>query len=181
MGHKESCKEVQSKIEKIQRAVMTDVKENFERLIKNYMSFYEYHEKIQNGEITKKGMFEDDFKFEEKNPDHPLASTCRSERIDAADKLFESLVINKEQISEDQFSKLNESLFDCCASVRLVVAQLLGNIGDEKSLLALEKLVSDEKESQMVTQSATEAIKVLKGEMKVNEGKCIRNEIVYCC
>ena len=158
---------------------MPEVDELFLQLKHNALSIFDYNDKFQKGELVKKKLFEDDLRFNQCNPDHPLTYQNTGERMFGADSLFNLIVIDKKQLSDAQTNELHVALYDCCAAVKAVVAQIPGNLGNPKSIPFLENLLNTEHDSNLVKGSAMEAIKVIRGELKVDEGQYIHSQIVY--
>ena len=66
-----------------------------------------------------------------------------------------------EMINNDILAELHQSLFDCCAAVRLATVQTLGILGRRESLTVLHDLQSIENESNWVKTAVEEAIQVI--------------------
>ncbi|MCF8339242.1 MAG: hypothetical protein K9I74_14790 [Bacteroidales bacterium] len=161
-------------------ALLKDNEEElFRQLMKSYISQADYKEKINRGELKRKAKLENDLQFEEEHPNHPLASSVVSERIDAAEKIREIIVKSPENIKEQHLNLLHKAVFDCSASVRLVIVQAIGLLSHPDSLQTLQKLYDEEEESNAVKKAAKEAIEVIKGDLKIDEGHFIRTELVY--
>ena len=103
----------------------------------------------------------------------------RVKRIDAAETIREIIVKNPNSITKHNLDLLNKAVFDCCAPVRLVIVQALGLLSQIESLDNLQRLLEIEDESDSVKKATQEAIRVIKGELKINEGRYIRTELVY--
>jgi len=146
-------------------------------LMASSISTQEYKNMIDEGKLVKRGI--DDIQLDEKYPSHPLASSMRFKRIDAAEEIREIIVKNPNSITNQNLDLLNKAVFDCCATVRLVIVQALGLLSQIESLDNLQRLLDIEDESDIVKKATQEAIRVIKGELKINEGRYIRTELVY--
>lgn len=98
-----------------------------EELQYKVMSIQNYREAVNNSDLVDQRKSRNDFEFEEEYPDHPLAGKNRDRRIIAGDFFrFLSGAVELSQIPTDTIKILEQSLYDCCAAVRLSVIQALG-------------------------------------------------------
>ena len=100
----------------------------------------------------------DDQKFRQENPDHPMAGPQRFIRIEAADFVNSTVDKDPSLIDEGVLEQLHEALFDRCATVRGVIAEVLGKIRRPQSIPVLERLLAVEDESKGVRDAATASI-----------------------
>lgn len=163
---------------------MQNIDDTLSKLSKLTMSVYELDEKIKNGIFAPEppGLF-DSFKFEDENPGHPLCETEKSERMMLADTIRNIVSKNPDAINDVQLKNIHKIVFDCCAAIRLSIVEAIGLIGRKESIVILEKILQDDIctiDTKSVKMATIEAIKVINGELKVNEGHYIRKEQVYC-
>ncbi len=163
---------------------MQNINDMLSDLSKRTMSVYELDEKIKNDTFAPEpsGFF-DSFQFENENPGHPLCETEKSERMMLADQIFKIVSKNPDAINDVQLKIIHKIVFDCCAAIRLAIVEAIGLIGRKESIVILEKILQDgicTRNTKSVKMASIEAIKVIKGELKVDEGHYIRKEQVYC-
>ena len=129
-----------------------------------YMNLSDYREAVSLGRLAPKQLLEDDGRFQQANPEHPLAMDSRMERIDAADtvcfeaKHGDSGIVPLEEI--------HNHLLDCCPTVRLALVSALVKIGDKSSLGPLRVLEKVEDESDYVKKKVALAIDILENDKK---------------
>ncbi|MDD2497693.1 MAG: hypothetical protein PHY90_06130 [Desulfitobacteriaceae bacterium] len=111
--------------------------------------------------IIKSGPFGYDSEFQQMYPDHPM-SEKRYERIEAADAIRNLARERKNPFPAEVLNKLHISLFDCCAAVRLSIAEALTVAGDKSSIAYLERLEQEEKDSPMVMEQVKTALEQLR-------------------
>ncbi len=124
----------------------------------SFCTIDEYLGMVAGGEIVKKENLVDDIQFQLENPSHPLASDFRFGRIKYADQIRDKAKKMKENIPDETLLNIHEILFDCCAAVRLSIAQALSYIGTEASIPYLKRLLDEEPESKMVREGTREAL-----------------------
>lgn len=130
-------------------------------LEKNFMSMQELDRAGRNGElIIKKGPWGYDYEFQQKYPEHPM-SAGRYGRIKTADSIRDLGRDLNDPLPAEVLEKLHRSLFDCCATVRLSIAEALYNVGDSSSIPFLKELAEYETESNMVKLQTIDTIKKL--------------------
>ncbi len=123
-----------------------------------FVSMQDYTDLVQQNKLVKKRMWEGDHEFEVNNPDHPLASDNRFQRIRAADTIRDRTMELQEPLPGDLLDKVHIALFDCSAAVRLSLVHALFYCGSRKSVDSLEKLLEVESESKMVREYAGAAL-----------------------
>ncbi|MDD9974135.1 MAG: HEAT repeat domain-containing protein [Candidatus Poribacteria bacterium] len=102
----------------------------------------------------------------------------RFTRQDAID-FFRFLSAGKpELINNDILGELHQSLFDCCAAVRLATVQTLGILGRKESLTPLRDLQSIENESDWVKMAVEEAIQAIEGSLDLKTAKFVKDPSV---
>jgi hypothetical protein len=109
---------------------------------------------IGSGQMVRKPVLADDGAFEEKYPDHPLAARNRFPRMAAADFFRDAASSVRTPFPQAVLDRLHVSLFDCCAAVRLSIAQALYLGGNETSYPHLERLAARETESPLARRCA---------------------------
>ncbi len=119
-----------------------------------FVSMQDYADLVDQKKLVKKGMWEDDYAFQAKYPDHPLASDNRGKRIKAADIVRDEFMALQEPLPEELLERVHASLFDCSAAVRLSLAHALFYCGSRQSISYLEQLLNEESESKMVGEYA---------------------------
>lgn len=135
------------------------IRENIQDLFSNqFMTTDEYKVKVESGYLVKMKMFESDYVFQEKHPDHPLASDNRFARIRAADKIRDIAKEINQQVTDDVLDDIHRALFDCSATVRHSLAIALFYIGSHASTAFLNELLSQEKDSKLICEAARSAI-----------------------
>lgn len=127
----------------------------------NFMTMAELERAGRNDElIIRKGPWGYDYKFQQKYPEHPM-SGGRYIRIKAADGIRDLARDDSEPFPAEVLEKLHLSLFDCCATVRLSIAEALYHGGDSSSIPFLKELAEYETESNMVKLQAIDTIRKL--------------------
>jgi hypothetical protein len=124
----------------------------------SFCTIDQYNELIARGVLVKKGILEDDFRFESLYPDHPMAVSKQMERIKTADDILRCARNIRGELPEKILSQLHEILFDCCAAVRDSISQALFHIGSLSSIPYLQALVDSEKDSKIVLENAKAAL-----------------------
>ena len=163
---------------------MQNIDDALSKLSNRTMSVYELDEKIKNGTfaLVPPGFF-DSFKFENENSGHPLCETEKNERMMLADTIRNIVSKNPAAINDAQLKIIHKIAFDCCAAIRLAIVEAIGLIGRKESIIILEKILQDDIctiDTKSVKMATIEAIKVISGELKINESHYIRKEQVYC-
>ncbi|NLV22471.1 MAG: hypothetical protein GXY49_10860 [Syntrophomonadaceae bacterium] len=138
---------------------------NLDALLKeletNFMTMAELERAGRNDElIIRKGPWGYDYKFQHKYPEHPM-SGGRYIRIRAADGVRDLARDRNEPFAAEVLEKLHLSLFDCCATVRLSIAEALYHAGDSSSIPFLKELAEYEMESNMVKLQTSDTIRKL--------------------
>lgn len=123
------------------------------------MSYQDYAKAVEQGQLSNADYIRDDSKFDEANPEHPLASSNRFRRQDAAD-FFVNLASERPEIfTEKLIEDLHQAAFDCDAAVRLSTVKALQTLGNKMSFDVLKNLQQQETESMWVKKAAQEALK----------------------
>ncbi len=125
----------------------------------NFCTMAEYKDKVSSGELIKKPIMGDDLAFARNNPGHPLSGDFRFERIRCGDEILRKVREADNEIPSEILAGMHEVLFDCCATVRLSIAEALGLIHSDNSIPYLEKLLETETESKMVISSTVKALR----------------------
>lgn len=129
------------------------------------LSFMTMEELKKAGEegrlIVKSGPIGYDVEFQRMYPDHPM-SEKRYDRIEAADAVRDLARERKSPYPVEVLNKLHRSLFDCSAAVRLSIAEALTVAGDKSSIVYLELLEQEEKDSPMVREQVATALEQLR-------------------
>lgn len=146
-------------------------------LVKKSLSIYDYQKKIEDGSMVK-FKHGDDYNFERNHPEHPLAASNRMQRIGAADKVRDIAASEPSKFTHKHLEMLHKAAFDCCSAVRLSIIQAIGLISNRDSMDVLNQVLNTDP-SREIRAAAAEAIKVINGELKINEGYIIRSEQVY--
>lgn len=138
-----------------------------------FVSMQDYTDLVQQNKLVKKGMWEGDHEFEVNNPDHPLASDNRFQRIWSADTIRDRAMELQEPLPDDLLDKVHIALFDCSATVRLSLVHALFYCGSRQSTDCLEKLLEVEGESKLVQEYAGAALARcrMRGLKELPEGK----------
>jgi len=123
-------------------------------LCRGFQSVDAHKAATQAGQVVRKPALTDDRAFEQKYPDHPLAARNRFTRMAAADFFRDVARDQRSPFPQAVLDRLHESLFDCCAAVRLSIAQALYSGGNESSYDHLERLAAQETESPMARKCA---------------------------
>ena len=123
-----------------------------------FISMQDYAARVDQKKLVKKGMWEDDYAFQAKHPDHPLASENRGWRIRATDTIRDEAMELQEPLPEEILERLHTALFDCSAAVRLSLAHSLFYCGSRQSVSFLEQLLKEESESKLVREYAGMAL-----------------------
>gem|GEM_PF-670072 len=132
----------------------TELEQALAELERGFMSLPEYRDSVQAGLLVKKGLWEDDCKFQERYPDHPLAMDNRFARIKAADQIRDLARRQCRPFSQAVLDRLHKLLFDCCAPVRMSIAEALFCAGNQSSAPFLQSLTVIDDESAMVRRYA---------------------------
>ena len=119
-----------------------------------FVSMQDYAELIDQKKLVKKGMWEDDYAFQVKYPDHPLASDNKGRRMKAADIIRDRAMELQEPLPAEILERLHTVLFDSSAAVRLSLVHALFYCGTYMSGSYLEKLLDLESESKLVREYA---------------------------
>jgi hypothetical protein len=138
-----------------------------------FMTMQDYAESMAEGKTIKKGNWDDDYKFQQENPGHPLTSENRGKRMSAADSIRDLTMELQEPLPDEILERMHDALFDCSGAVRLSLAHALFYCGSRQSAVYLEKLLQEEKESKMVREHAAVALERcrLRGIEKLPEGR----------
>lgn len=123
-----------------------------------FMLIQDYAASVAEEKMVKKGKWDDDYKFQQENPDHPLTSDNRGKRIVAADSIRDLTMDWQLPLPDDLLERIHTALFDCCAAVRHSLAHALFYCGSEQSAHFLEKLLEEETESKIVCKYTTAAL-----------------------
>lgn len=139
-----------------------ELAEALQGLEQRFMTMEELRKAGEEGKlIIKSGPFGYDSEFQRMYPDHPM-SEKRYERIKAADAVRNLARERKSPFPAEVLDKLHRSLFDCCATVRLSIAEALTVTGDKSSIAYLELLEQEEKDSPMVLEQVATALEQLR-------------------
>lgn len=123
------------------------------------MSYEDYKKAVEQGHLSNAENIRDDSQFEKANPEHPLSSSNRFRRQDAAD-FFLDLASKRTDVFTDEIIKdLHQAAFDCDAAVRLSMVKALQILGDKMSIKVLNNLQHQETESMWVKKAAQEALR----------------------
>ncbi|MDK2941647.1 MAG: hypothetical protein PWP56_1160 [Acetobacterium sp.] len=125
----------------------------------NFCTIAEYKDKVSSGELVNKPTMTDDLAFATNNPGHPLSGDFRFDRIRCGDEILRKVRETDNEISSEILAGMHEVLFDCCATVRLSIAEALGLIHSKNSIFYLKKLLETEVESKMVIRSTVKALR----------------------
>ncbi len=138
-----------------------------------FVSMQDCAELVDQKKLVKKGKWEDDYGFQAKYPDHPLASENRGKRMKAADTIRDRAMELQEPLPEEMLDRLHVALFDSSAAVRLSLAHALFYCGSKQSSSYLEKLLEKESESKLVREYAGIALERcrMQGIDQLPEGK----------
>ena len=128
----------------------------------HFCSVDEYNKKIGSGELVKKPVMADDFKFAAKNPGHPLALNFRMARIRCGDDILRKVRELDLTVPDLTLAGIHELLFDCCPTIRLSMAEALSIIQSKDSIPSLKRLAETEIESPMVKNAADQALEACK-------------------
>ena len=140
------------------KTVQERVEEARQDLKWRWMSYRDYVKEVEQGQLIDADYIRDDSKFDEANPEHPLASSNRFRRQDAAD-FFVNLASERPDIFTDELVEdLHQAVFDCDAAVRLSMVKALRTLGNKKSFEVLKDLQQQETESMWVKRAAQEAL-----------------------
>lgn len=135
------------------------IKQSLNRIWANkFMLIDEYNRRVESGALATRRWFNDDRVFQKQNPDHPLAGGHRFARIEAADAIRDASRQINRPLQESILADLHKALFDCCAAVRLSLAQALFFVGGPQSIPTIERLIQIESESRMVKGAARVAL-----------------------
>jgi len=130
-------------------------------LEQRFMSMEELTKAGEKGTLLVKSLpFDYDFNFLQMYPKHPMAEG-RFVRIKAADTIRDLSLNRKNPFSADVLANLHRSLFDCCSTVRLSIAEALSVAGDKSSIDYLERLAKEENHSEMVMKQVESALQQL--------------------
>jgi hypothetical protein len=155
--------------------------ESIEKLLEDlnckYMSLVEYYSAVDKEMLPLKKVFEDDYKFQIKYPDHPLSTDNTSRRMTAADTIL--FFAEQERKVVVPIEVINEHILDCCAAVRLSLVQALLYIGDKSSVPYLEILFESEKESKMVKDNCSIVLEVLDNDLTFISDRALYYEGEY--
>jgi hypothetical protein len=77
-----------------------------------FVSMQDYADLVQQDKLVKRGKWADDHEFQTENPDHPLASDNRFQRIWAADAIRDQVMDLHEPFPEEILDRLHIALFD---------------------------------------------------------------------
>jgi len=124
-----------------------------------FMTMSDYEQKIAQGLLVRKKMWEDDFKFLSNNPDHPLAYIVGGSRMSGADAIRNISRKLNHSLPADILQEVHKQLFDCNAAVSLSLAQALFYEGSAESAGVLEELLAQETASNMVKNAASMALR----------------------
>jgi DNA-binding Lrp family transcriptional regulator len=140
-------------------------KSSLKMLFLGFMNIYRYTSSIQNGIIPAyRYLVDDDDTFSGKYPDHPLSIGNRIARIKAADFFRDQARNCNVSFDIRTLRILHKALFDCCAAVRLSIAEALCHNADIFSISSLQELYDDEQESAAVKDMLAKAIARIKSE-----------------
>jgi hypothetical protein len=135
----------------------SEISEALQGLEQRFMSMEELRKAGEQGVLIIKHGLGYDHEFQQMYPEHPM-SGGRYERIYAADTLRDISRERQNPFPAEVLDKLHRSLFDCCAAVRLSIAEALTMAGDKSSIAYLERLSVDETDSKMVMQQVETAL-----------------------
>lgn len=124
-----------------------------------FMTMSEYEHKIAQGLLVRKKMWEDDFKFHNNNPGHPLAYQAGGTRMGRADTIRNISRKLNHSLPAEILHEVHKQLFDCNAAVRVSLAQALFYAGSAESVGVLEELLAQETASNMVKNAASMALR----------------------
>lgn len=131
------------------------VADRLERLkIYGFKTIDDYLNEVDSGMLPKHTIFSDAPTFDGANPEHPLASSQRFPRIEAADEILIQTRELREYIYEPILEELHQVLMDCCATVALTISRALLYCGNESSLPIIEKVMTNPWKSKMIANAA---------------------------
>lgn len=143
------------------KTILERVEEARQDLKWRQMSYQDYVQAVEQGQLSNAGYIRDDSKFEEANPEHPLASSNRFRRQNAAD-FFVNLASERPEIfTNELMEELHQAAFDCDAAVRLSMVKALQALGNKTSFEVLNNLHQQETASMWVKKAAQEALQSL--------------------
>jgi hypothetical protein len=135
--------------------------EAMQGLGQGFMSMEELIKAGEQGTLPVKSLpFDYDFNFLQMYPEHPMAGG-RFIRIKSADTVRDLSLNRKNPFSAEVLANLHRSLFDCCSTVRLSIAEALSFAGDKSSIDYLERLAKEENHSEMVKNQVEGALQKL--------------------
>ncbi len=138
-------------------------KDNLKMLFKGYVGLFDYCAAVNEGRLAAyRYLIEDDIEFSQSHPDHPLSAENRLVRIAAADFFKGQAKMQNADFDIRTLRRLYKALFDCCAAVRLSIAEALFHQPHPLSVSPLQELFEDEKESQAVKSMAWQALTKIK-------------------
>jgi hypothetical protein len=141
--------------------ISSEITEALQGLEQRFMSMEELTKAGEKGSLLiQHGPFHYDHEFQQMYPDHPM-SGARYERIEAADNIRNLSRERQSPFPSEVLERLHRSLFDCCATVRLSIAEALSYAGDQGSIDFLERLAKEEKDSPMVRQQVETTLQTL--------------------
>jgi len=139
-----------------------ELTEALQGLEQSFMSMEELTKAGEQGTLQVRHLpFDYDFEFQQMYPEHPM-SGGRYQRIKAADTVRDISLDRKSPFPAEVLDYLHKSLFDCCSTVRLSIAEALTLAGDKSSIGHLERLAGDENHSEMVMQQVETALRQLR-------------------
>lgn len=124
----------------------------------------DYRLAVQSGHLVHFGQ-KDDLTFAAAYPEHPMSFTNRQRRIAASDRIRALVQEDPSGFPTEHMRHLHVAAFDCCAAVRLSIVATLAILHRQESLVVLEDVASQERESEWVRSAAQDAIRVLRGDM----------------
>jgi len=129
-----------------------------ENLDFRFMSLLDYGDAIRLNRLNPMGEYEDDFRFTQANPEHPLNHINRSKRMSGSDEILKLSELKADLFTVDVLEKIHAHLFDCCAPVRHSLVSALYYAGDQSSIPYIIKLVEIESD-RTLPETGSEMIK----------------------
>ncbi len=137
----------------------------------NWMTVDEYESQVKLGRMIRWPGPEDDSRFDQENPNHPLAATSRFRRRGASGYFYALSLEAPEKFELELMEEMHKACEDCYVSVRFDMVRILGYLRNPTSIPVLERIIAKEYD-RFTKEAATQALAVVKGDFhSVEEGK----------
>jgi hypothetical protein len=118
----------------------------------------EYEEAVRQDVLVDKRRWGDDLTFQRHYPDHPMNSENTGKRMYFADRIRDLTKILKEPLNDEIIGKIHSVMFDCCAAVRLSIAEALIHCAHPASIPYIESLLATVQDSELIKRAAKAAL-----------------------